>query len=121
MDTSRRSLFEEVEKGVLKPLPTERYPSKTIKVLTVQINYHVELREDRPPEHRYIAEWSSERFLRWAGAIGADVALVIGKVLERRKYPEQAFKVCMGILSLGKRYDPERLNKACRSTMETGV
>ena len=47
LNTSRRGNFEEVEKRALKPLPTERYPSKTIKVLTVQINYQVELREDR--------------------------------------------------------------------------
>ena len=176
LDTSRRGLFEEVEKRALTPLPTERYPSKTIKVVTVQINYHVELREDRhyysvpyylrkrgkktkvkmmyddrivaiyyghfriaqhkrdrrpneystipehrSPAHRYVAEWSSERFLRWAGSIGSDVAWVIGKVLESRKYPEQAFKVCMGILSLGKRYDPERLNKACRRALSLGI
>jgi len=176
LDTSRRGLFEEVEKRALKPLPTERYPSKTIKVVTVQINYHVELREDRhyysvpyylrkrgkktkvkmmyderivaiyydhfriaqhkrdrrpneystipehrSPEHRYVAEWSSERFLRWAGTMGSDVAWVIGNVLESRKYPEQAFKVCMGILSLGKRYDPERLNKACRRAHSFGI
>jgi transposase len=176
LDISRREIFEEIEKRALKPLPVERYPSKTIKVLTVQINYHVELREDRhyysvpyylrkrgqktkvkvmyddrivaiyydnirvaqhkrdrrpneystlpehrPPEHRWVAEWSSERFLRWAGAIGADVALVVGKVLESRKYPEQAFKVCMGILNLVKRYDSERLNKACRRAHSYGI
>ncbi|KKM83078.1 hypothetical protein LCGC14_1313060 [marine sediment metagenome] len=176
LDTSRRGLFEEVEKRALTPLPTEKYPSKTIKVVTVQINYHVELRDDKhyysvpyylrkrgkkttvkmmyddrivaiyydhfriaqhkrdrrpnkystipehmPPEHRYVAEWSSERFLRWAGSIGSDVALVIGKVLESRKYPEQAFKVCMGILNLGKRYNPERLNKACRRAHSFGI
>lgn len=176
LDTSRRGLFEEVEKRALKSLPIERYPFKTIKVLTVQINYHVELREDRhyysvpyylrkrgkktkvkvmyddrivaiyydnvriaqhkrdrrpneystipehrSAEHRYVAEWSSERFLRWAGTIGSDVALVIGNVLESRKYPEQAFRVCMGILSLGKRYDPERLNKACRRAHSFGI
>jgi transposase len=176
LDTSRRGLFEEVERRALKPLPTEKYPLKTIKVLTVQINYHVELREDRhyysvpyylrkrgkktqvkvmyddrivaiyydniriaqhkrdrrqneyttipehrPPAHRYVAEWSSERFLRWAASIGEDVALVIAKVLESRKYPEQAFKVCMGILNLVKIYDAERVNNACRRAHSFGI
>ena len=47
LDFSRRKLFEQVEKSALRPLPKERYPIKTTKWLTVGINYHVELREDR--------------------------------------------------------------------------
>ncbi len=43
---SRRELFEKVKKSALKPLPRERFPMKTSKWLTVQFNYHVELRED---------------------------------------------------------------------------
>ena len=44
---SRNELFEEVERKALKPLPIERFGSEKVKILTVQINYHVELREDR--------------------------------------------------------------------------
>ena len=51
---SRRGLFEEIEKPVLKSLPVERYSLKQCKDLTVQINYHVELREDR---HYYSVPW----------------------------------------------------------------
>ena len=38
---------------------------------------------------------------------------LIEKVLESRKHPEQAYKVCMGILSLAKKHSDERLNKIC--------
>ena len=59
--------------------------------------------------------------MKWARAIDEEVAVVIGKVLESRKHPEQAFKVCMGILSLGKRYGAERLIKACRKANRFGI
>ena len=51
---SRRELFEETEKSVLKTLPREPDPMKEFKNLTVQYNYHVELREDR---HYYSVPW----------------------------------------------------------------
>ena len=54
LNMSRRELFERVEKQVLKPLPMERYAIKQCKELTVQFNYHVELREDR---HYYSVPW----------------------------------------------------------------
>jgi hypothetical protein len=47
--------------------------------------------------------------------------VVIEKVLESRKHPEQAFKVCLGILSLSKRYGAERLRKACRKADGFGI
>ena len=36
------------------------------------------------------------------------------RVIEARRYPEQAYKSCKGILSLGKKVGEERLIKACR-------
>jgi len=51
---SRRGLFDKIEKSVLKPLPMERYAIKQCKELTVQLNYHVELREDM---HYYSVPW----------------------------------------------------------------
>jgi len=48
MTVTRRELFDEVEKGELKPLPVHLYPIKYTQSNTlVQFNYHVELKEDR--------------------------------------------------------------------------
>lgn len=33
-------------------------------------------------------------------------------ILESRRHPEQSFRSCQGILRLGKRYSPERLEAA---------
>ncbi|MFC1863191.1 IS21 family transposase [Thermodesulfobacteriota bacterium] len=51
---SRKGLFEKIEKAVLKPLPKDRYAIKQCKELTVQFNYHIELRADR---HYYSVPW----------------------------------------------------------------
>ena len=42
-----------------------------------------------PAQHRFYADWSPERILRWAGAIGPEVAALVGKVLDEREHPEQ--------------------------------
>jgi len=171
LKTSRRELFDNIEKQVLKPLPKERYAIKQCKELTVQFNYHIELREDRhyysvpwqlkgkrvrvvyddrnvaiyydnvriiqykrdrspngyttlhihmPPHHRFYAQWSPERFIRWAQSIGDDVAEMIQVVLKSREHPEQAYKICMGILNLVKEHGPDRLNKACARALGFG-
>lgn len=77
-------------------------------------NEYSTLPEHMPEKHRVYAEWNDERFERWARSIGDDVAHVIKKVLATRKHPEQAFKACMGILSLAKKHGDERLNRICK-------
>ncbi len=173
---SRRELFCKVEESALKPLPRERFAMKTSKWVTVQFNYHVELREDlhyysvpyylyqkepktkvkmvfdermvalyydnvriaqhrrdrtpndyttvpahMPENHRAYAEWNPKRFHRWAESIGPEARRVIEKVLTGRKHPEQAYKVCMGILSLAKKYGDDRLNRICGKANRFGT
>lgn len=43
---SRWYFYEQQERSLLKPLPTEPFTPKKVAVLTVQRNYHVQLRED---------------------------------------------------------------------------
>jgi transposase len=45
--TSRRELFEELERSALKPLPAQRYELAEWKKVTVNIDYHVEY------DHKY--------------------------------------------------------------------
>jgi hypothetical protein len=42
-------------------------------------------------------------------------------VLKSRKHPEQAFKVCLGILSMAKKYGDARLKKACKQANKFGT
>ncbi len=78
------------------------------------IGGHTTLTEHMPPSHQYYSEWSSERFIRWAEAIGSDTARLIQIVLNSRSHPQQAFRACMGILNFNKTHGPERLETACQ-------
>lgn len=71
--------------------------------------------------HRFVSDWTPERFLSWAEAIHEDVRSYILQVLERKQHPEQAYKSCVGILSLGKKAGHERLIKACQRALGYGI
>lgn len=172
---SRRELFQQVEQAALHPLPAQPFMLKTTIEATVQVNYHVELREDRhyysvphqlrrrdpptrvkvvyddrvvaiyydnlrivqhrrdrapngyttlpehmPDHHRWYAEWSPERFQGWAATMGSETSELIAKVLAAASYPPQAFRSCLGILNLAKRYGSQRLNAACAKALALG-
>jgi len=76
------------------------------------------LKEHMPPNHRAYAEWSPARFIQWASKIGEATARLIEQVLSGRVYHEQAFRSCMGILQLGKRYEPERVEAAAKRALK---
>ena len=76
------------------------------------------LPEHMPPEHQAYAEWSPARFIQWAGKIGDATAQVVEKILASRPYPEQAFKACMGIIHLGRHYEPERVEAAAKRALK---
>jgi transposase len=84
-------------------------------------NGYTTLAEHMPNTHRFLAEWSPERFLSWAAKMGPETTELIGKVLEAAAYPPQAFRSCQGILNLAKTNGSSRLNAACRRALEIGT
>jgi transposase len=82
------------------------------------VNRYTTLKEHMPSHHQFYSEWSPQRMISWGGAIGNDVKIMIEKVLESRKFPEQAYKVCLGILNLSKKYGNQRLNQACKRALQ---
>ena len=74
-----------------------------------------------PPEHQFYSEWSPKRFLRWAREIGEQTAELISRALNTRRHPEQAYRTCLGILGLAKRFSPERLESACLRANAAGI
>jgi len=66
------------------------------------------------PGHKAILEWSPETFLKEASQLHEDVELYIRKVLEEKRYVDQANKICSGILGLARKVGPMRLAAACR-------
>lgn len=163
LDGSRRSLWLELDRPALRPLPVRRFEIPKWKInVGVNIDYHLEFdahyysvpyqlvgkRVDvraittvievfhkgrrvashqrsfrrggfttdpahRPSAHRYYAEWSPPRLIRWAEKIGPQTATLVRAIIERRPHPEQGFRSSLGILRLAARYSPERLEGAC--------
>jgi len=76
----------------------------------------------RPKAHREHLEWPPSRMIHWAQKTGPHTAAVVTRILEERPHPEQGYRPCLGILRLGKRYSPERLEAAChRAIVIQGV
>ena len=74
-----------------------------------------------PANHRQYAEWSPERFLKWAERIGSQTRDLIEIALNSRKHPQQAYRTCMGILGLARHFTQERLEAASGRALASGI
>ena len=82
---------------------------------------HTTLAEHMPKSHREYAQWTPQRLIDWAQKTGPATASLIEIVLRRRKYPQQAFRTCLGILRLSQSYGEDRLEAACRRALLIGA
>ena len=168
--TTRRALYEQLDRPALRELPPTPYEYADWKRCRVNLDYHVEidkhfysvpfrllreevearitaktveifhrgklvathlrslrpyrpttLAEHMPSSHRRYRDWTHERILREAAAIGDDTAALVEIILRSRPHPEQGFRSCIGILRLAKRYDAERLDAACARALALGT
>lgn len=69
--------------------------------------------EHMPASHRAHAEWTPSRLITWAGTISRDTAVLAEKMLESRPHPEHAYRACLGLMNLARRYGNERVGAAC--------
>ena len=74
-----------------------------------------------PSSHRRYAEWTPDRFRRWAGKIGPNTEGLISAVLASRRHPEQGFRTCLGILRSYRGLDTARLETVSARALELGV
>jgi transposase len=79
---------------------------------------HTTVAEHMPKRHRKYLEWTPERLVRWARQSGEATAAVVTTILESRPHPQQGFRSCLGLLSLERQYDAQRLEAACRRALE---
>jgi len=76
------------------------------------------LREHMPANHQFMEDINPERLIEWAIRIGPQTAALVEATLRSRPFPEQAYRSCLGILSLARKYDPVLLEQACQSVFE---
>lgn len=75
--------------------------------------------EHMPNAHRDYAEWTPERFIRWARSIGEQTAIATNLIMSKKRHPQQGFRACMGLMSMGKKYGNDRLESACNRAIAT--
>jgi len=68
--------------------------------------------------HQFVTDWTPQRFINWGGSIDESVKQLIINILEKKQHPEQAYKSCMGVLSLAKKVGNERLINACARALD---
>lgn len=83
--------------------------------------YYTTMEQHLPSTHQFLSDWSPQTFIDKAAAIDEQVEGVILKILEQKQHPEQAYKSCMGILSLEKKVGRQRLINACKRALDHGI
>lgn len=71
--------------------------------------------------HRFLSDWTPEKFIEDARAIDEAVADYIIMIIEHKQHPEQAYKSCSGILSLARKVGYSRLINACKRASEYSI
>lgn len=74
-----------------------------------------------PKSQQNYLQWDPEKLLEEAEQYGCEVREYLEKIVAQKKYPEDAYKVCKGVLSLGHKVGGERLAKACRLATTLGM
>jgi transposase len=84
-------------------------------------HHHVTLPEHMPKGHQHYAGWSEAYFRSNAATIGPSSEGLIVAVMAKRKYPEQGFRSCRGILKLLRGIERDRAEGACARALEIGA
>jgi len=81
---------------------------------------YITLAEHMPEAHRQQAAWTPERIIKWSREAGEYTAKVADAIMCSKRHPQQGFKACMGLMSLGKKNGNHRLEAACLRATLTG-
>jgi transposase len=74
--------------------------------------------EHMPSNHRFVLELNADWLLRQAQAIGPQTSQYLTALLRARTFPEQAYRSCLGVLSLARKYPSSLLETACQRLQE---
>jgi transposase len=74
--------------------------------------------EHMPSNHRFVLELNADWLLRQAQVIGPQTTHYLTALLCARTFPEQAYRSCLGVLSLARKYPNSLLETACQRLQE---
>jgi transposase len=75
----------------------------------------------RPKAHQKYLEWTPSRLIGWAERSGPATGELARRILDERPHPEQGYRACLGLIRLGERYTPVRLEAACARALRVGA
>lgn len=95
------------------------------RIATHQRNYkpynYTTVKEHMASNHQFMTEWTPQRFIDWGKSISKEVETFIIELLKSKAHPEQAYKSCIGVLSMGKKVGYDRLTSACKRASEFNI
>jgi transposase len=74
-----------------------------------------------PASHRAHLEWTPSRLVSWARSVGPEVGELAERLLADRPHPEHAYRACLGLMNLARRYSNERVTAACARALSSGA
>ena len=74
-----------------------------------------------PRRHQKHQQWTPGRLKNWARDIGSETLRWVAAQIESKAHPEQAYRICLGLLNLSRSYPPHRLEAACRIANHAGL
>jgi transposase len=82
-----------------------------------ELGGYTTLDEHMPESHKRYLEWTPSRIINWAAATGPSTAELVKQILQRRPHPEQGFRSCLGIISLGRKFGATRVEAAAKRAL----
>ena len=73
-----------------------------------------------PSSHRRYADWTPDRFRRWAATIGPQTEGLIIAILAARPHPELGFRTCLGVMRLFRDIEHARAEAVSARAVEIG-
>lgn len=77
--------------------------------------------EHRPASHSAHLEWTPSRIVAWARETGPATAELASEIMRNKPHPEMGYRACLGIIRLGKKYGPERVEAAAARALSAGA
>jgi len=78
---------------------------------------HVTVNEHMPKAHQRYANMTPASLIGKADQIGVNAAILVERLMRDRPHPEQGYRSAMGVLSLARRYERERVEASCERAL----
>lgn len=168
--TTRKMLFEELDRPAMQPLPRIPFEYGHWKKAKVNIDYHVAyddhyysvpyshcgkhvmlratsssieffldneriaaharshekykhttLEAHMPKSHQEQAKWTSETVVEGAKRIGPNTTKLLTVIINKKDFPQQGLRPCIGVLRLAEAFGSARLEKASAKALLVGM